>query len=258
MMTELLSKDHTILERQHMLFRPFGQDERGEKIADITGMIVCATVDYLQECVSRRSGEQAAAAAMEELCRQLNERIRDAAYHVTPEFLKKNWNGYSYEFVCYLREFCLRIAGDPGFIFNAARAKKVSSRYRILGRPFSVAQIYQMYPHFTKECASKDSVEVQAVKATDGLAVLRLRFTDRAIQQFGPYVKRCAELTCSSAKGGLSSIPQKIHDLQPATVSDLTCMANGDEWCEWEITWREHAGTGLIRSLKRVFRGGAR
>lgn len=255
-MTELLSKEHTILERPAMLFRPYGKDERGETIADITGMIVGATVDYFEECVSRKTGEQAGAEAVQELCRRLNERIPDVTYHVTPGFLKKAWNGYSYEFVCYVREFCAQIAGDPGFIFNAAKAKKVSSRYRALGRPFSVAQIYRMYPHFTQECASKDAVEVQAVEATDGFAILRLRFTDRAIQQFGPYLKRCAELTCSSAKGGLSSIPEKIHDLQPATVRDLACMANGDEWCEWEITWRERGGTGLIQSLKRVFRGG--
>ena len=256
-MSELLSKDHTILDRPTMLFRPYGKDERGETIADITGMIVGATVDYLEECVERRDGPQEAARAVQELCRQLNERIPDAAYHVTPEFLKKGWNGYSYEFVCYVREFCAGIARDPAFIFNAARAKKVSPRYRVLGRPFSVAQIYRMYPHLTQECASKDAVEVQAVEVTEGVAILQLRFTDRAVRQFGPYLKRCAALTCSSAKGGLSSIPEKIHDMPPAAVRDLTCMANGDEWCRWEITWREDGGTGWFRSIRRFLAGNA-
>lgn len=257
-MTELLSKDHTILERPFMEFRPYGKDERGETISDITGMILGATVDYLEECVARRIGPQAAVQAVQELCRQLNERLRDPAYHVTLEFLKKTWNGYSYEFVCYVRELCARIAGDPAFIFNAAKAKKVSSRFRILGCPFSVAQIYRMYPHFTQECASKDAVEVQAVEVTEGSAILQLRFTDLAMRQFGPYLKRCAELTCSSAKGGLSSIPEKIHDLEPATVRDLSCISNGDEWCKWEITWREPGGTGLLRSFRGLFPTGTR
>lgn len=257
-MTELFSKEHTILERPFMEFRPYGKDERGETISDITGMIVGATVDYLEECVSRMAGGRAGAEAVQELCRRLNERIPDATYHVTADFLKKNWNGYSYEFVCYVRELCVQISGDPGFIFNAAKAKKVSARYLVLGRPFSVAQIYRMYPHFTQECASKDAVEVQVVEATDGLAILRLRFTERAVRQFGPYLRRCAELTCGSAKGGLASIPEKIHDLQPAEVRDRTCMAKDDEWCTWEIMWREHGGTGLLQSLKRVFRRGPR
>lgn len=252
-MTELLSKDHTILERPVMLYRPYGRDERGETICDITGMIVGATVSYLEECVARREGPQAAASAMEELCRQLNGRIADTTYHVTPDFLRQNWNGYSYEFVCYVRELCNRLSGDPAFIFNAARMKKVSTRYRILGRPFSVAQIYQMYPHFTQECASKDAVELQADEVAGRSAILRLRFTERALRQFGPYRRRCAELTCTSAKGGLASIPEKIHNLPPASVRDLTCMADGDQWCKWEITWKEPGGIGLFRALRRLF-----
>jgi hypothetical protein len=257
-MPALLSKDHTILERPFMEFRPFGVDERGERICDITGMIVGSTVLYLEEHVARRAGPQAAAQSVQELCRLLNERLRDPAYHVTPAFLKKTWNGYSYEFVCYVREFCERLSGDPAFIFNAARMKKISTRYRILGRPFPVSQIYQMYPHFTQECASKDAVELQAGDVTNCSAILRLRFTERALAQFGPYRKRCAELMCNSAKGGLTSIPEKVHDLPPAVARDLSCMANGDEWCQWEISWEPPMGTGLFRFLRTFFRAAGR
>jgi hypothetical protein len=45
----LLSKAHTILERPFMLYRPFGVDERGEKIRDISGMIARANVDQLEQ-----------------------------------------------------------------------------------------------------------------------------------------------------------------------------------------------------------------
>jgi hypothetical protein len=252
-MTELLSKDHTILERPFMLYRPYGRDERGETISDITGMIVGSAVEYLEECVARRAGPQAAAQSTEELCRQLNERISDTTYHVTPEFLKKTWNGYSYEFVCYVREFCERLSGDPQFIFNAGRKKKISPVFRILGRPFPLNEIYRMYPRLAQECASKDAVEVRVEEVTDRAAILRIRFTERATRQFGPYRKRCAVLTCNSAKGGLSAIPEKVHGLPPAIVRDLSCMADGDEWCKWEVTWKPAMGSGLFRTLRRLF-----
>jgi hypothetical protein len=72
---ELLSKAHTILERRFMEFRPFGVDEHGEKIRDITGMIVRANVEHLEECISRKTGPEGGKVAVDELCRLLNERI---------------------------------------------------------------------------------------------------------------------------------------------------------------------------------------
>ncbi len=51
-MTELLSKEHTILERPFMEFPPFGRDEHGDKIRDISGVIVQANVEYLEDCVA--------------------------------------------------------------------------------------------------------------------------------------------------------------------------------------------------------------
>ena len=243
-MTELLSKDHTILEKGMMEFRPFGLDERGERIADLTGMIVRANVDYLEELAA---GRQGGIQATQELCRLLNERIRDPAYHVNPAFLRKTWNGYSYEFVCYLREFCQQLSGDPEFAFNAGRRKKISPVFQILGRPFPVAEIYRMYPRFAQECASKDMIEVHVESVTDRSAAVRLTYTERALRQFGPYRKRCAELTCQSAKGGLASIPEIVHHLPPATVRDRACMAKGDEWCVWEVTWTSPAGSNPFR-----------
>ncbi|HSC56799.1 MAG TPA: hypothetical protein VLC51_06320 [Nitrospira sp.] len=39
----LLPKNRTILEREFMEFRPFGVDEQGAKIRDLTGMSIRAT-----------------------------------------------------------------------------------------------------------------------------------------------------------------------------------------------------------------------
>ena len=64
----LLPKDRTILEREFMEFRPFGVDEQGEKIRDLTGMSIRATVLYLELSMARRYGEAAGVQAVQELC----------------------------------------------------------------------------------------------------------------------------------------------------------------------------------------------
>lgn len=98
MAEELLPKTQTILERPFMKFVPFGADERGDRVKDVSGMIVHDNVEYLEEWITRTKGADAAAQAMDDLCRSLNERIRDSAYHVTLDQLKNVWNSYSYEF----------------------------------------------------------------------------------------------------------------------------------------------------------------
>lgn len=232
----LLAKAHTILERPFMLYRPFGVDERGEKIRDISGMIARANVDQLEQWVAKGSGEQEGQRAVRELCRLLNERVRDPVYHVTPEFLKNVWNSYSYEFISYLREFCGQLSGDPEFPYNVGQGQHLSPLIQILGRPFPVSQIYKMWPHFAQKFA-KGSVQCRVDITSERSARLALKFTERTYEQFGPYRKACARLTCEASKGGISMVPMRVHNLPQATVTDRTCIVNGDEWCEWEVAW---------------------
>ena len=140
----LLPMDRTILEREVMEFRPFGLDERGHTIRDLSGMSIRPVIVYLETSLSRERGAMAGRQAVQELCRLLNERIRDPVYHVTPEFLKNAWNSYSYEFTAYLYEFCERISGDPRFVFRGGM-EKASPIMQVLARPFSLSQIYGMF-----------------------------------------------------------------------------------------------------------------
>ena len=84
----LLPKDRMILEREVMEFRPFGLDEQGHTIRDLSGMSIRAVVVYLEKLLARERGASAGSQAVEDLCRLLNQRIKDPVYHVTPEFLK--------------------------------------------------------------------------------------------------------------------------------------------------------------------------
>ena len=254
-MTELLSKEHTILERPFMEFRPFGVDEQGETIRDISGVIVKSNTEYLIEYMTRKGGEPAGRQADQELCRLLNERIRDSAYHVTPDFIRNVWHSYSYEFVCYLREFCIVISGDPDFPAHAAREKhNISPILQILARPFPLEEIYKRWPHFGAKYAS-GVLDLGVGLVTDHSAVLRLRFTDKALRQFGPYLRRCAWVACNFSKFGLAAVPVHVYGLAAATVRDLSCVVNGDEWCEWELVWSPKEDDDVIRSIrKRVTR----
>src|SRR4026207_1243335 len=56
----LYPKYQTILEREYMEFRPFGVNEQGQKIRDLTGMSLRATVIYLEASVARQHGQAAA------------------------------------------------------------------------------------------------------------------------------------------------------------------------------------------------------
>ena len=147
-MFELLSKDHPITEKGMMEFQPFGTDTNGQRIQDASGVTVAANVEFLEESVRRRLGPEAVEGTVAEMVRLLNERIHDRAYHVTLDFLKNQWNSYSYEFVMFLGETCADLSGDPHFQFNLGREKLIPAIIQVLGRPFSVSQIFRTFPHF--------------------------------------------------------------------------------------------------------------
>ena len=67
----LYPKYRTILEREYMEFRPFGVDEQGKKIRDLTGMSIRATVLYLESFMTRRHGEAVGLQAVQDLCGEL-------------------------------------------------------------------------------------------------------------------------------------------------------------------------------------------
>jgi signal transduction histidine kinase len=234
---DLLPKDRRILERRWMEHQPYGIDPQGRKIHDVSGVSIRANVEYLEEYFTKQDGPESGPRSVEELVRRLNERIRDPAYHVTPDFLRNAWHGYSYEFSAYLGELCTDITGDPQFRYKMANAKFVSPLIQILIRPFSTDQLYRMFPHFGQKFA-KGSLLYEVGRVTDRSAVLRMKFTEAVLRQFGPYRKACAALACQAARGSLASVPERLGRGPSATVRELSCIAEGDEYCEWEFTWQ--------------------
>ena len=232
----LLPKTQSILDRPMMQFRPFGLTPGGDKIRDVSGFTIRANIDYLEEVVGATQGEDAARRMVQRLCDSLNARIGNPAYHVTDRLLRNAWNSYSYEFACYLGEFCILLSGNPRFQFEMGKHKFIAPIIQTLGRPFSVSQIFRMFPHFGEKFA-KGSIHFNVQSVTNSSAVLRMKFADHVYRQFGPYRKRCADIICQASKAGLLAVPQHIHHLGFASVRDLQCIADGDEYCEWEFRW---------------------
>lgn len=251
-MITLLSKEHPITEKGMMEFQPFGVEPDGKKIQDLSGVVIRACVEYLEDYVNRSRGPDAGRRAVEELVQRLNERIPDRAFHVTYDFIRNQWNSYSNEFSAFVSQLCSEVSRDPQFQFDFAREKAISPIIQTLGRSFSVPNIYKMSAYFSQRY-SKDSFFTEATSISDHSAILRMILKDRALRQFGPYVKSCARLWCKAHRGYLTGVPERFHGLPPAEVRELNCIADGGECCEWEVTWsaKERKVWPVVTSLAR-------
>lgn len=232
----LLSKEHPITEKGMMEFQPFGKEPDGSIIRDLSGVVIRACVEYLEEYVTAKQGAEAGREAVQRLVEALNERIADPAYHVTEEFLRNPWNSYAAEFSAFFSQFCSDFSGDPDFQFNMARGKAISPIIQILLRRFSLPQIYKMSVYIAQRY-SRNSFDVDPIMISDQWGLLRLTFSDRTYRQFGAYRLACARLWCTAVKGYFVGVPQIFHNLPAATVKDRSCVADGDKHCEWEVSW---------------------
>jgi len=235
-MPQLFSKDRRILEREYLQSLPFGVDTEGKKIRDVGGLVVRANVEYLEELMVQEKNAHAGVEAVDQLVKCLNNRIRNAAYHVSSSILKNPWNSYSYEFVMFLAEFCQDISGRTDFQLEMAKKKLLSPIIQVLGRPFSLETIFQRYPQFVDKY-TRGALQAKTIQVSSGKATLQLRLTDDTAMQFGPYRNRCAHLICQSGKTALTMIPPQMGGSKPATVKENCCMSDGSEYCEWDIQW---------------------
>jgi signal transduction histidine kinase len=51
---------------------------------------------------------------------------------------------------------------------------------------------------------------------------------------------------CQAAQGIMAAVPVRVHGLPPASLTELSCIAKDDEWCQWVICW-EGEKQGLWR-----------
>ena len=236
-MPKLLSKTHSIIEKGVMEFRPFGHELNGERIQDVSGVIVRANLDYLQDLVTRSRGQEAGTAIVEELVDRLNASIPDTTFHVSAQFLKSPRNSYSYEFVMFLHEYCSLLSEDQLFALHLGRERFLTPVIQLLGQPFSITQIYRLYLPLVGKF-TKGALLPELVSVTNGKAVMRLRFSERTIGQFGPYLRGCADRICQTTKVAIAEVPSRMVGIQPADIRESCCMGDGADYCEWIFTWQ--------------------
>jgi len=235
-MQKLLSKSHRILEKGLMEFHPFGRDPNGAMIRDVSGLTISANVQFMVELISQHEGPLVGSQSVHKLAQLLNERIPDPAFHISPEFLQNPWNSYSYEFAMFVSEFCVDLTKDPHFQTNLGRETFFSPIITTLVRPFSLKQIYKLFPYFVEKF-TKGSLVPEVMSLSDNSATIRLSLSPHTKQQFGAYQLGCADRICQTTKATLAETPAKMFGLPPAFITDHSCMGDGADYCEWELSW---------------------
>ena len=127
---------------------------------------------------------------------------------------------------CFLAEFSIHLSEQPDYHFKMGQEKFLSPIIQILGRPFSIVQIYRLFPYFVEKF-TKGSLKPEVVSVTNGQAVMRLKFSELSIAQFGPYLQGCAERVCHTTKATIAQVPATMFGQSAATIEDVCCIAEG-------------------------------
>ena len=125
----------------------------------------------------------------------------------------------------FLAEFCLQLSEQPDYHYNMGREKFLPPIVQILGRPFSIVQIYRLFPYFVEKF-TKGSLKPEVVSLTNGHAVMRMQFSESASAQFGPYLRGCAEHVCHSTKATIAQVPASMFGALPAATIQRTPAAS--------------------------------
>jgi signal transduction histidine kinase len=59
---------------------------------------------------------------------------------------------------------------------------------------------------------------------------------------------------CQAAQGIMAAVPAQVHGLAPATLTERSCIANDDDWCQWDITWNAEPSGSWMRRFWVVIR----
>ena len=258
--------------------RPFGADENGRPIRHVRGTSVRAAVEQMQDYLAHRTAEELAAgmsseechsvpeakaerealihqardAALDQLVGRLNSAIPDPAYRVSANYLLDEANHYSREFQVYVDVLAGEVCGDPDFWFHRGM-RSIPASLVILGRPFSVRQVYSLLPRFTAMVAD---IDVRSVGTTPDSAIIQLHSTTKLAQLPPALHRHFLQIACQAYQGAYVMVPRLLAGLPLAAVKETRCALRGDAYCEWDFRWQSQeagasplAWAGLAASL---------
>ncbi len=249
-MVKTLSSEHKITERVYMKYQPFGVDSDGTKIEDVRGHVITSILEFVKEVVKRReeesnidappniiteAGEKAAQDAAEKFVSMLNGAMKDKEYWVTEASLSNPWNSYSTEFFHFAAEFAKEITGEKDFCFKLGLQKLIKPILSVLMRPVPIEHICKLVA--LEDRFAKGAVKLDVPLSTKNRAIVQIRVSEKYRENCGEYLLACAENTCQVRKGVMVAIPRRIHRMPSVGTRNIKCLANGDEYCEVELTW---------------------
>ena len=252
-----------------ILGRPFGVDEAGHPIDHGSGKQIVGAIDALREIVGAAAiaalpatasiAEREAAAAtagdqaVDRLVSMLNEAVEDSRYHVTREYLLSETNQYSYEFRLFVYEYCRVISGHGEF-FRRAGSRSIPRTLGLLIRPLGIQRTYAVLPQLMAKFVKTD---LRMVSTTRESARIRWYGAAQATLVPEPYRIAYIRYACQAYQGGIGVIPSAVFGLEPAEMRELTCQADGAEYCEWEITWHDTRIRGGLWKIAAGLAGSA-
>ena len=230
---------------------PYGQDENGQSIKDINGVLVRNTVEYMLEIVEFRASrhvppgtssmdiiDDARINAVGELIASLNAAMPDPRYHLTFSMLM-NLGYVSDEFSAFNSDICARIARIPYFHFHQGYNVIQSVAYMLSA--FSPRQAYNMAPRFANKFGLIDLRVAQL-----GTSSATIRWYASGLKKRMPpdLLPRVIHSYCQLLQGCMAYMPAVIANLPPAKIRENSCQLRGDEYCEWEFSWELESPTG--------------
>lgn len=233
--------------------RPFGVDDEGRPIRDGTGRLIAGAIQHLNEIVRSRTLARlpadlpesqrearvsaAQAEALAQLVDMLNEAIDDDRYHVTVGYLLDESNNYSYEFRLFVADYCRVISGDPDFYFNQGQ-RSIPPALVHIARPLGVQRTFGVLPRLTSKYVNTD---LRVVSTTPSSAVIRW-YGAGHVERVPPQHRLAyIRYACQAYQGTFASAPRVMFGLEPGKVREISCQADGADYCEWEFTWQpEH------------------
>ncbi len=235
---------------QYMQGRPFGMDDEGKPIKQSRGVVYKGSLSYLNNFVKERISrelpvdfstekrderiKQAQEAAFNEVIARLNAAIPDPHYHITAEYLLNEGNNYSREFSTFFFEICRLVCGDPDFHFNKGGFNDDSATVHMI-RPFPLSSVFKTFPRFV---AKYSNIDIETIETTTTSAVLRMRPDPQLIDLPASIHLHSILATCHSFQGYLVYLPKFHSGLPAAEIKERKCRLHGDEYCEWEFTWK--------------------
>ncbi len=246
---------------EKMSLHPYGVDENGKPIRQISGATMAISVAYLRYIHrERRLGELSASlsaseqaaelqiaedSVITELLKRLNAALPDGYGPIIEADIISLRRFYTLEFSTFVFTICNQLSGalDFSYLINSASDNFEVAGAAQLFRPLTLKQAFSFFPTLISKFADLD---VKVINITDNSAVIRWTPARQIIQVPQNIHRQYLHVTCHGIFGSIAHLPYTHSKLPAARVKETHCALHGDEYCQWEFYWNTPRPKGSI------------